>query len=78
MLLTPVVYMPPSSGFLGALMQINPLSSLIVATRDLLLVGATSLLPQAAAIFSGTLVLLFLGWVLYRLAMPILIERIGN
>jgi lipopolysaccharide transport system permease protein len=78
MLFTPVVYMPPSSGFLATLTRLNPVSPLIVTTREWLLLGATTQAGTALAVFGVTLVLLFMGWVLYRLAMPILVERIGG
>lgn len=78
MLLTPVLYSPPSNGLLATLSKFNPVSPLIVTTRDWLTVGqATQFLP-ASCVFLVTLLLLFVGWVLYRLTMPILVERMGG
>jgi len=78
MLFTPVVYSPPSSGALSVITKINPLSPLIVTAREWLTVGTTSQLIPAVCVFLVTLVLLFAGWILYRLAMPILVERMGS
>lgn len=78
MLFTPVVYTPPTSGLLAGLTFINPVSPLIVTTREWLAVGVASNFSPALIVFLVTLVLLFAGWILYRLAMPILVERMGG
>lgn len=78
MLITPVVYTPPTSGMLAWLTRLNPVSPLIVTTREWLAVGPASNLSSALCVFLANLVLLFAGWVLYRLAMPILVERMGG
>ncbi|MBN1474990.1 MAG: ABC transporter permease [Syntrophaceae bacterium] len=78
MLFTPVVYKPPSTGILAQLTLLNPVSPLIVTTREWLAIGAASNVFAALIVFSITIVLLFAGWLLYRLAMPILVERMGS
>lgn len=78
MLFTPVVYSPPASGTLARLTRINPVSPLVVVTRDWLTLGATSQFLPAVTVFIVTLALLFAGWIIYRLAMPILVERMGG
>jgi lipopolysaccharide transport system permease protein len=78
MLFTPVVYAPPASGTLSVITKINPVSPLIVTAREWLTVGATSQLVPSVCVFLVTLVLLFAGWILYRLAIPILVERMGS
>ncbi|MBN1363944.1 MAG: ABC transporter permease [Syntrophaceae bacterium] len=78
MLFTPVVYAPPTTGILARLTSLNPVSPLIVTTREWLAIGAASNLFPASVVFLITMVLLFAGWLLYRLAMPILIERMGG
>jgi lipopolysaccharide transport system permease protein len=78
MLFTPVVYAPPTTGILAKLTLLNPVSPLIVTTREWLAIGQASNLLPALIIFLVTIVLLFAGWLLYRLAMPILVERIGG
>jgi lipopolysaccharide transport system permease protein len=78
MLLTPVVYEPPAKGALALLTKFNPVSPLLVTGREWLTVGAATQLPLAAAVTAGTLVCLLAGWIIYRLAMPILVERMGG
>jgi len=77
LLLTPVVYPPPQSGAFGAIVQLNPVTPLLVTTRDLATIGTVSN-PMGFWLASGlTLVLLLLGWLLYRLAMPFIVERMS-
>ena len=78
MLFTPVVYSPPSTGMLSIITKINPVSPLIVTAREWLAVGNSSQLLPALCVFIATMILLFTGWILYRLAMPILVERMGG
>ena len=78
MFFTPVVYTPPTSGILSSLTFLNPVSPLIVTTREWLAIGTAGNLIPALIVFLVTLILLFAGWLLYRLAMPILVERMGG
>jgi lipopolysaccharide transport system permease protein len=78
MLLTPVVYPVPESGVAGTIARFNPLTPLVIVTRDWLTTGTTT---QAGAFIIVTLVVLMLllaGWVAFRVAMPHLIARMGN
>lgn len=74
---TPVVYPPPTRWPASLLAQFNPVSPLLLTTRELLTTGAVSQPGRFFLITSMTFVLILMGWVLYRLAMPHLIERIG-
>lgn len=77
MYLTPVVFPMPTSGWASTLFQINPITPLILTGRDLL----TGFTPQHLGAFMTVsvvmLILLALMWVVYRAAMPILIERMS-
>jgi lipopolysaccharide transport system permease protein len=74
---TPVLYPPPTT-YPGSLtMVLNPASAVLDTTRAWLLGGAPEFLPTAGWVAAITVVVLFAGWVLYRLALPIVIERIG-
>jgi lipopolysaccharide transport system permease protein len=75
--LTPVAYPPSVGGLLGKVMAINPLTPLITGTRDLFFRGIPANPVPILAIVIITIVLLFFGWLLYRLALPIIVERIG-
>lgn len=78
MYITPVVFAMPKKGFSATLFQLNPLTPLILTARDWL----TGLTPMYLGYFLivnvVAIVLLFIFWIVFRLAMPILIERIGS
>jgi lipopolysaccharide transport system permease protein len=78
MLLTPVVYPPPQSGPAASLAHFNPLTPLVVTTRDWITTGQSSHLPGFCIVSSTAVLLLFAGWVLYRIALPHIIARIGT
>ncbi len=74
---TPVGFPAPGAGALGAIMRLNPLTPLLQAVRDLL-AGRLPADPGLLLLLLAVVVLLLLvGWVIYRLALPIIIERIG-
>jgi lipopolysaccharide transport system permease protein len=74
---TPVVYPPPVSFPFSLLATLNPVSPILIGARDLATEGA---LHNPLSFFVVT-VLMFLvlltTWVVYRLAMPILVERMS-
>ena len=76
--LTPVVYPPPDTFPYSLLATWNPVSPYLLATRTLLVQGTTGpltpLLIGVACLVPGT----FLIWLLYRISMPIIIERISS
>jgi lipopolysaccharide transport system permease protein len=74
MLLTPVVYTQPSSGLLEPIMAVNPLTPLMNATRALLYGGDVPWLA-CLLVSLAALTLAAFSWAAYRLAMPLLIER---
>lgn len=76
--LTPIVYSTPKTGVGAALAMINPISPLIRFTRELLTTGETICLGATSAITGVTVLLLLCGWILYRVAMPHLVERIAS
>jgi lipopolysaccharide transport system permease protein len=78
MLITPVLYPVPSSGLGATVASFNPLTPLITTTRDWLTTGA-AVQHIAFLVVSGvTVILLLLAWVLYRLALPHLVARLGS
>jgi lipopolysaccharide transport system permease protein len=76
--LTPAAYPPPGHGLLGVLTAWNPLTPLIMAARDLVVLGSSSYTTPMIIVVLVTMVVLLLAWVVFRLAMPILIERMGS
>jgi lipopolysaccharide transport system permease protein len=77
-LVTPVAFAIPSSGGLSAVMHHNPLSPLLLCTRDLAITGSTSHLAPSLLVMAVCLLPLGVGWVLFRLAFPIIVERLGS
>ena len=74
---TPVVYPPPTTWPASLLAQINPVSPLLLTTRELLTTGTVSQPGNFLLITGITFGLMLVGWVLYRVAMPHLVERMG-
>jgi lipopolysaccharide transport system permease protein len=75
--LTPIIYPLPQSGFGKILATWNPVSPIIQFTRELWITGKIVFLGPSMVVFCITIFLLFLGWLLYRLAIPHLVERIS-
>jgi lipopolysaccharide transport system permease protein len=78
MLFSAVVYLPPATGALAVLGKVNPISPLIVVSREWLTLGVATQIEPALIVAAIAVPTLFAGWGLYRLAMPILIERMGG
>jgi len=77
MYLTPVVFPVPTGGWAATLFQLNPLTPLILTARDLLTGFAPEYWGAFFIVNAAMLVLLAVMWVVYRAAMPILIERMS-
>ncbi|MDP3817156.1 ABC transporter permease [Pseudomonas sp.] len=77
MYLTPVVFPMPTAGLAEKVFQWNPLTPLILTSRDWLTGMQPDYLGYFVAVNAALLLLLFLVWVVYRAAMPILIERMS-
>lgn len=78
MLLTPVVYPPQTSGLAGLISTWNPISPLISTTRECLTGQPLTLLPAFWMVTICAALIAFLGLILFRLAMPHLIARMGG
>jgi homopolymeric O-antigen transport system permease protein len=78
MLITPVLYPVPSSGLGATVVSFNPLTPLITTTRDWLITGAATQHIAFFVVSGVTVTLLLAAWVLYRLALPHLVARLGN
>lgn len=74
---TPVVYPLPTKGVASLVAALNPVTPLLVTTRELLTTGQVSQAGAFAVVLGLTATSGFLGWVLYRLAMPHLIARLS-
>jgi lipopolysaccharide transport system permease protein len=77
MYLSPVVFPLATTGWTGTAMRLNPLTPLILNARAWFTGQPPELLGEWALAVGGSAVLLLLVWMVYRLAMPILIERMS-
>ncbi len=78
LLLTPVIYEAPGGGVFGVLVRLNPVTPLLVTTREL---ATTGVLTQIAGFWCASglaLGTVLLGWMLYRLSMPFIVERMSS
>lgn len=76
--LTPVVYPIPSGGGLATLVQLNPVTPLLVTTRELATTGLVSNPLGFWLVSVFAIVGLLLAWLFYRLAMPFVVERMSS
>lgn len=76
--LSPVAYPPATGGTLGKIIALNPITPLLMSAKEVVLKGIPGNLTPFFIVFGITLGLLFIGWIIYRLALPIIIERIGQ
>ncbi|WP_045442623.1 ABC transporter permease [Picosynechococcus sp. NKBG042902] len=78
LLLTPVIYPTPKEGLFATVVNLNPVTPLLVTTRDLATSGMVTN-PAGFWVVSGlTFGLLLIAWVLYRLAIPFVVERMSS
>ena len=75
--LTPIVYVPPKTGVGAIIAMYNPMSPLIQFTRELLITGNIICIDSSIIVLAFSGLLLLLGWLIYRISMPHLIERIA-
>jgi lipopolysaccharide transport system permease protein len=75
---TPVVYPPPETFPYSLITTINPVSPLLVGTRDLMTKGILVDAPLFMVISTCSVIGLLVAWVIYRVAMPIIIERMSS
>ncbi len=75
MLLTPVVYLPPESGLLLKINMLNPITYLIISARDSLFLSDQTFFNVTLKIAGISFIALLLSFIVYRIALPHLIER---
>jgi lipopolysaccharide transport system permease protein len=77
-LVTPVVWQAPPAGAGRLLVTLNPVAPLLNAARDWLTAGPAVPPPAWYVAMGITLVLVVVGWILVRLSLPHLVDRIGS
>ncbi|WP_250434137.1 ABC transporter permease [Hanstruepera flava] len=77
MYVTPVVYAIPKAGMMKTIMTYNPITPIILTTRDLAVGFTPEYLSYFLIVLAICVPLLFLGLVLYRISIPIIVERLS-
>lgn len=75
MYVTPVVYTIPETGLMKRLMEWNPLTPLILINRNLLLGLELSFVNYFIGITLFVIPLLLLALLIYRISIPVIVER---
>ena len=75
MYLTPVVYKGTRFQSLQAFIDLNPLTPIINSTRNLATSGGLDNPTYLLIIFIATIIIGLLGWIFYRVSIPIIVER---
>jgi lipopolysaccharide transport system permease protein len=78
MLMSPVVYPIPTAGLAGAVARWNPVAPVLQTARDYLIGQPATHALDALVVTAVAVVVLMAALLLYRLGMPILIERMGG
>jgi lipopolysaccharide transport system permease protein len=78
MYISPVVLPLAPSGWTAKLMLVNPLTPLILNSRAWMTGQPTQMLGEWFIVVSGSAALLLFVWMVYRLSIPILIERMSS
>ncbi|MBT8352560.1 MAG: ABC transporter permease [Deltaproteobacteria bacterium] len=76
--ITPVVYPPPTSWPASLLCNLNPVSPILITTRELIVSNKIIRLDSFILISCFIFAFMLIGWLVYRVAMPHLVERIGS
>jgi len=77
MFVSPVVFPVPETGWAATLFHLNPLTPVILAGRGWLTGASPAALDGFLLVNSVAFLLLLSVWAVYRVAMPILIERMS-
>ncbi len=77
MYVTPVVYAIPKTGIMKTLMTWNPITPIILTARDLVVGFTPAHLEYFIIVLLVCLPLLFLGLIIYRISIPIIVERLS-
>ncbi|SEH47603.1 ABC transporter permease [Epilithonimonas hominis] len=75
MYLVPVVYRGTGKSSLQTIIHYNPLTPLLQSCRNLLTHQSWENPAYLMIILLATIILLFIGWIFYRVSIPIIVER---
>ncbi len=75
---TAVIYPPPQTFPLSLIFMLNPVNPLLIGARDLITIGHMENYLSFLVVCGLTIIGLFVAWLIYRVSIPILIERISS
>ena len=75
---TPVIFPLPAAGLARTLMSLNPLTPLIVSGRSWLAASGETMPAAFTAVILGSLILIAVGLLFFKVALPHLIERLSS
>ncbi len=75
---TPVVYAIPKEGLMKTLMEWNPLTPIILTGRDLAVGTTPEYLTYFLIVIACCIPLFFVALILYRVSIPVLVERLSG
>lgn len=78
MFLSPVVFAMPREGFTGVLFKYNFISPFIITARSWLTGTPNESLYYFLIVSTALFFFLFIAWIIYRISMPILVERMSS
>jgi lipopolysaccharide transport system permease protein len=78
MFITPIFYTEPKNGAFATLVNLNPVTHLLVTTREWLTTGVASNLNGFIFVSALSILGLLVAWVTFRLAIPYVIERMPS
>lgn len=76
--LTPIVYPLPAAGFARVLVKVNPVTTFVIAAREMATGKWLSAPDDFLIVGLLTLIGLLAAWLFFRLAMPFVIERLSS
>ena len=77
MYITPVVYGIPKTGVMKTIMTYNPFTPFILTIRDVAVGSSPEFLNYFIGLTGLGIVLFFIGLVIYRVSIPVIVERLS-
>lgn len=74
---TPVVYAIPKEGAVKAIMELNPITPIIVTARDVIVGFSPTYLNYFLIVILCCIPLLLIGLLFYRISIPVIVERLS-
>lgn len=78
MIITPIIYVAPKSFPGSLLVWLNPASALLLFSRDLILVGGSRFFVPAILVGAVAVPTFLLGMIVFRISIPVLVERMST